>query len=136
MAKDSNVDLSIPMLPDMELTAITVAESLGVFIGLDTNKIDEVKMALIEACINAFEHSKSAERRINLNFQITDKGMTISINDGGDGFDFDEAMARIAEKRNKGQKRGWGLTLMGELMDEVEVDTSATGTLVTMTKYR
>ena len=136
MAEDSNVDLSIPMLPDMELTAITVAESLGVFIGLDTNKIDEVKMALIEACINAFEHSKSAEQRINLNFQITDKGMTISINDGGDGFDLDEAMARIKEKRNKGEKRGWGLTLMSELMDEVEVDTCETGTLVTMTKYR
>jgi len=136
MAKDSNVDLSIPMLPDMELTAITVAESIGVFIGLDTNKIDEVKMALIEACINAFEHSKSVERRINLNFQITDKGMTISINDGGDGFDFDEAMERIAEKRNTGQKRGWGLTLMSELMDEVEVDTGESGTLVTMTKYR
>ena len=136
MAEDSNVDLSIPMLPDMELTAITVAESLGVFIGLDTNKIDEVKMALIEACINAFEHSKSPERRINLNFQITDRGMTISINDGGDGFDLDEAMARIAEKRNKGEKRGWGLTLMSELMDEVEVDTSSSGTLVTMTKYR
>ena len=136
MAEDSNVDLSIPMLPDMELTAITVAESIGVFIGLDTNKIDEVKMALIEACINAFEHSKSVERRINLNFQITDKGMTISINDGGDGFDFDEAMERIAEKRNTGQKRGWGLTLMSELMDEVEVDTGESGTLVTMTKYR
>ncbi len=45
-------------------------------------------------------------------------------------------MARIAEKRNKGQKRGWGLTLMSELMDEVEVDTSTIGTLVTMTKYR
>ena len=136
MAEDSNVDLSIPMLPDMELTAITVAESLGVFIGLDTNKIDEVKMALIEACINAFEHSKSPERRIDLNFQITDRGMTISINDGGDGFDLDEAKERIAEKRNKGQKRGWGLTLMSELMDEVEVDTSSSGTLVTMTKYR
>ena len=136
MAEDSNVDLSIPMLPDMELTAITVAESLGVFIGLDTNKIDEVKMALIEACINAFEHSKSPERRIDLNFQITDRGMTISINDGGDGFDLDEAKERIAEKRNKGQKRGWGLTLMSELMDEVEVDTSSNGTLVTMTKYR
>jgi len=136
MAQDSNVDLSIPMLPDMELTAITVAESLGVFIGLDTNKIDEVKMALIEACINAFEHSKSPERRIDLNFQITDRGMTISINDGGDGFDLDEAMARIKEKRNKGEKRGWGLTLMSELMDEVEVDTSTIGTLVTMTKYR
>ena len=32
--KNDNVDLSIPMLPDMELTATTVAESLGAFIGL------------------------------------------------------------------------------------------------------
>jgi anti-sigma regulatory factor (Ser/Thr protein kinase) len=45
-------------------------------------------------------------------------------------------MERIAEKRNTGQKRGWGLTLMSELMDEVEVDTGESGTLVTMTKYR
>ncbi|MBT5453178.1 MAG: ATP-binding protein [Gemmatimonadetes bacterium] len=136
MADKPNVDLTIPMMPDMELTAITVAESLGVFIGLDTEKIDEVKMALIEACINAFEHSKSSERRINLNFQISDRGMVISISDGGQGFDLQEALERIEEKRNKGEKRGWGLTLMSELMDEVEVDSSEEGTLVKMTKYR
>jgi serine/threonine-protein kinase RsbW len=136
MTDKPNVDLTIPMMPDMELTAITVAESLGVFIGLDTEKIDEVKMALIEACINAFEHSKSSERRINLNFQISDRGMVISISDGGQGFDLQEALERIEEKRNKGEKRGWGLTLMSELMDEVEVDSSKEGTLVKMTKYR
>jgi serine/threonine-protein kinase RsbW len=136
MTDKPNVDLTIPMMPDMELTAITVAESLGVFIGLDTEKIDEVKMALIEACINAFEHSKSSERRINLNFQISDRGMVISISDGGQGFDLQEALERIEEKRNKGEKRGWGLTLMSELMDEVEVDSSEEGTLVKMTKYR
>ena len=136
MADKPNVDLTIPMMPDMELTAITVAESLGVFIGLDTDKIDEVKMALIEACINAFEHSKSAERRINLNFQISDRGMTISISDGGEGFDLQQALERIAEKRNKGEKRGRGWTLMSELMDEVEVDSTESGTLVKKTKYR
>ncbi len=136
MADKPNVDLTIPMMPDMELTAITVAESLGVFIGLSTEKIDEVKMALIEACINAFEHSKSSDRRINLNFQISDGGMVISISDGGQGFDLQEALERIEEKRNKGEKRGWGLTLMSELMDEVEVDSSEEGTLVKMTKYR
>jgi len=136
MADEPNVNLTIPMMPDMELTAITVAESLGVFIGLDADKIDEVKMALIEACINAFEHSNSKERRINLNFQITDEGMTISISDGGEGFDLQEALDRIAAKRNKGEKRGWGLTLMSELMDEVEVDSTEAGTVVKMTKYR
>ena len=136
MADEPNVNLTIPMMPDMELTAITVAESLGVFIGLDTDKIDEVKMALIEACINAFEHSNSQERRINLNFQISDEGMVISISDGGEGFDIEEALERIALKRNKGEKRGWGLTLMSELMDEVEVDSTEAGTVVKMIKYR
>ena len=133
---EKNVDLSIPMLPDMEITATAVAESLGVFIGLDQDKIEEVKIALIEACINAFEHSKSPERRIDLNFQITDRGLHVLISDGGEGFDMDEAKARIAEKREKGLPRGWGLTLMGELMDEMDIDTSEIGTLITMVKYR
>ena len=133
---EKNVDLSIPMLPDMEITATAVAESLGVFIGLDQDKIEEVKIALIEACINAFEHSKSPERRIDLNFQITDRGLRVLISDGGEGFNMDEAQARIAEKREKGLPRGWGLTLMGELMDEMDIDTSESGTLITMVKYR
>ena len=133
---EKNVDLSIPMLPDMEITATAVAESLGVFIGLDQDKIEEVKIALIEACINAFEHSKSPERRIDLNFQITDRGLHVLISDGGEGFDLDEAKVRIAEKREKGLPRGWGLTLMNELMDEMDIDTSDNGTLITMVKYR
>ena len=134
--QNDNVDLSIPMLPDMELTATTVAESLGAFIGLEQTKIDEVKMALIEACINAFEHSRSRERRIDLSFKITDKAMTITIGDGGDGFDMDEALRRIEDKRDKGEKRGWGLTIITELMDEVDIDSGASGTLVKMSKYR
>ena len=133
---EKNVDLSIPMLPDMEITATAVAESLGVFIGLDQDKIEEVKIALIEACINAFEHSKSLERRIDLNFQITDRGLRVLISDGGEGFNMAEAQARIAEKREKGLPRGWGLTLMNELMDEMDIDTSESGTLITMVKYR
>ena len=136
MENEPNVNLTNPMIPNMELTAITVAESLGVFINLDTDKIDEVKMALIEACINAFEHSNSQERRINLNFQISEEGMVISISDGGEGFDLQEELERIAAKRNKGEKRGWGLTLMSELMDEVEVDSTESGTVVKMIKYR
>ena len=134
---DSNVDLSIPMQPDMEVVATTVAESIGTFVGLDENKVDEVKMAVIEACINAFEHSKSEERRIDLSFSIDEAGLMISINDGGSGFDMDQAMAKIAEKRDEGiGDRGWGLTLIHELMDEVSIASTSSGTVVKMLKYR
>ena len=133
---DSNVDLSIPMQPDMEVVATTVAESIGTFVGLDENKVDEVKMAVIEACINAFEHSKSEERRIDLSFSIDEAGLMISINDGGSGFDMDQAMAKIAEKRDEGiGDRGWGLTLIHELMDEVSIASTSSGTVVKMLKY-
>ena len=136
MADDPNVDLTIPMLPDMELTATTVAESLGVFMGLDVDKIEEVKIALIEGCINAFEHSKSDDGRIDISFQINERGLTVAINDGGQGFDLEEARRRIRDKREKGLPRGWGLTLIEELMDEFEIDSTDKGTLITMTKYR
>ena len=136
MADDPNVDLTIPMLPDMELTATTVAESLGVFMGLDVDKIEEVKIALIEGCINAFEHSKSEDGRIDISFQVNERGLTVAINDGGQGFDLEEARRRIRDKREKGLPRGWGLTLIEELMDELEIDSTDKGTLITMTKYR
>ena len=134
---DNNVDLSIPMQPDMEVIATTVAESIGTFMGLEEDKVDEVKIAIVEACINAFEHSKSAERRIDVSFSIDEVGLMISINDGGAGFDMDEAMAKIAEKRNEGiGDRGWGLTLIHGLMDEVSIASTSSGTLVKMLKYR
>ena len=134
---DTNVDLSIPMQPDMEVIATSVAESIGTFIGLDHNKVDEIKIAVVEACINAVEHSKSADQRISVSFSMDEKGLMISINDGGDGFDMDDAMAKIAEKRSEGiGDRGWGLTLIHELMDEVSIASTDNGTLVKMLKYR
>ena len=134
---DTNVDLSIPMQPDMEVIATSVAESIGTFIGLDHNKVDEIKIAVVEACINAFEHSKSADQRISVSFSMDEKGLMISINDGGDGFDMEDAMAKIAEKRREGiGDRGWGLTLIHELMDEVSIASTDNGTLVKMLKYR
>ena len=134
---DTNVDLSIPMQPDMEVIATSVAESIGTFIGLDHNKVDEIKIAVVEACINAFEHSKSADRRISVSFSMDEKGLMKSINDGGDGFDMDDAMPKIAEKRSEGiGDRGWGLTLIHELMDEVSIDSTDNGTQEKMLKYR
>jgi class 3 adenylate cyclase/PAS domain-containing protein len=58
--KSARIGLTLPMIPDMELIATQAAAAVGAFAGLAQEKIEEVKVALIESCINAFEHSQTA----------------------------------------------------------------------------
>lgn len=133
--KPTRVDLSIPMLPDMELTAVKTATAIGEYIGLEKEKIEEVKMALVEACINAFEHSQSKDRRLNIDFDSSGGALTIVISDRGHGFDVEEAQDRVKQRRQSGEKRrGWGLRLMEELMDEVHIESGQNGTRLILVK--
>ena len=134
--KSTDVDLVIPMIPEMELTASTTAEAVGNFMRLNADQIDEIKIALIEACINSFEHSQSQNRRVNINFEISSEQLTIQISDEGQGFDLDQVRTEIKDRRDKNEKRGWGLKIMQELMDEVRVESGDKGTTITMVKYR
>ena len=131
-----DVDLTIPILPQMELTATKTAEAVGAFMKLDEEKIDEVKLALVEACINAFEHSKSADGRISINFEIGQEDLTLILSDKGQGFDMDRVQAEVDERHRTNKRRGWGLAIMKELMDEVRVESGENGTTITMVKRR
>lgn len=138
MADDPiDIDLVLPTIPEMELTATRTAEAVGEFMKLDGEKIEEIKMALIEACINAIEHSGSEDGRINISFDIGQDALTIRISDHGHGFDVSAVRDHLKEKRASGdRKRGWGLTIMEGLMDDVQVDSSESGTAITMIKRR
>ena len=124
------------MLPEMELTATQTAEAVGKFMGLEVDKIEEVKLALIEACINAFEHSQSQDGRIGINFEIGEDQLTIQISDPGKGFDLKQVKDQLQERRDRGEHRGWGLAIMKGLMDEVKVESGEQGTTITMVKHR
>lgn len=118
-----DVELVIPTIPEMELTASNTAEAIGKFMDLDADSIDEIKLALIEACINAIEHSQSQDSRVAISFDIGDTSLTITIRDHGQGFDLSQARQKLAQRRAAGdQRRGWGLKIMEELMDEVRLE--------------
>jgi PAS domain S-box-containing protein len=135
--KPAKVDLDIPMVPDMELTATHTAEAVGHFMGLDEEKIEEVKMALIEACINAIEHSQSKDGRLHIDFDVSDSALTIVISDRGHGFDVGAVREKLRQRRESGQRqRGWGLQLMEELMDRVDLQSDSDGTTLTLVKNR
>jgi serine/threonine-protein kinase RsbW len=132
-----DVELVIPMIPEMELTATKTAEAVGEFMGLDTDSIDEIKLAIIEACINAMEHSGSEDRKVSVDFEIGEEALTIQISDRGQGFDLSLARDQLEQRREAGTRtRGWGLQIMEGLMDEVRVESGENGTVITMVKRR
>ncbi|MEM7350958.1 MAG: ATP-binding protein [Acidobacteriota bacterium] len=136
------VKLTLPMIPNMELTASKTACAMGEQIGLSADKIDEIQMAVVEACINAFEHSGAQDREVRISLQvlgteIEPNGLQITIRDAGVGFSPDKLPKRKTEENPKApRKRGHGLRIIRGLMDEVDFRSDTEGTTVVMRKMR
>lgn len=131
------VDLVIPMIARMEITATKTAEAVAQFMGLSDEKTAEVSMAIIEACINSFEHSKSNDSNVYITFSIDKSRLIIDIRDNGRGFDPSVVPVPDINDKLKGKrKRGWGMQLMKELMDEVTVTSDNNGTLLRLVKNK
>jgi serine/threonine-protein kinase RsbW len=139
------VHLTIPVAPEMEIAATAQVAALGEWMELGRDKIDEVKMAVVEACINAFEHSGTMDHKVELRFRVAsesgaDGGRTfleVDVLDNGHGFDPSRVTApQIGEKLRAPHKRGWGLRIIRSLMDDVRIVSGERGTMIVMRKYR
>ena len=136
------VSMTIPVAPEMEIVATYQAAALGEYIGMTRDKIDEVKLALVEACINAFEHADCRDEQLHLTFRLgkEPKGrewLEVEVLDKGKGFDSSTVEEPSIEKSfHSHRKRGWGLQIIKSLMDEVEITSGKTGTRILMRKYK
>ena len=136
MKKNPTVELKLPILKDMELVATHTSDVVAKYMNLSEEKSAEISMALIEACINAFEHSETKED-IYIHFIISDDRLTIKVIDKGVGFDASSIeLPNIDKKITEERKRGGGLMLIKELMDKVDYESDNTGTTLTMTKNK
>lgn len=135
------VTLTLPMVPDMEIEASRTATAMAESIAMSPDKIDEVRMAVVEACINALEHSRSPDRNVYVTFEVLGakgpESLRITVRDGGVGF-APEAIEEpdIQAKLKAERKRGWGLKIIRGLMDQVEIHSGHDGTTIVMCKSR
>ena len=120
------VDLTLPLLPDMELTAVQTAETLGTLMEFDREKIDDVKVALCEVCIHAIEDAEGGRRRVRVELGASPEVLRIRVVESG---------PRSQDSAIDGANWAWGVSIIRELMDEVEVKTDRIGTTITMAKY-
>ena len=137
-----DISLDIPVAPEMEIVATAQAAALGEHVGMSRDKIDEVKLALVEACINAFEHAHTRDERLHLTFRLgRDEGggdwLEVEVFDQGRGFDHLRIEPPSPEQTFQGKrKRGWGLQIIRSLMDGVQISSGDWGTRIVMRKYK
>lgn len=136
---EKEIKLSLPMLPNIELAVSSLASALAQTIELSDDDVDAIKLAIIEACLNAFEHSKSKDQMVHVHFLIKEKQLEVIVRDNGKGFDPNSvAEPDIDAKMGNAVKgkRGWGLHIIKSLMDSVEIQSGANGTQIIMKKRR
>jgi serine/threonine-protein kinase RsbW len=135
-------EMVIPVGEDTELIAAHALEEIARRHKFSPKAINQLKTALVEACINAAEHGLAPDRKIHQRFLVSDDKITISISNRGIRL-ADRLAAQPAEgEEAKTQpieaadtRRGWGLNLIRGLMDDVRVEPVDDGTRITMTKF-
>jgi len=125
---DLEVELTLPAAADAELVAARALEQIAEMAALPEAEVGRVRTALIEACINAFEHSGVPGARVRLVFTVAASELRIRVENRG------RPLGAAALAAGSGRRRGWGLRLMRELMDRVELEPREDGVTLVMTK--
>jgi serine/threonine-protein kinase RsbW len=139
-SRPNEFEMVIPMGADTELIAAHTVEQIARRVHFRPEAINQIKTALIEACINAAEHSLSPDRKIYQRFRVESDRLVVTVASRGVvpaslvGQNGQQAGVRD-EKDDAQSRRGWGLKLIQTLMDEVEFERVDDGTQLRMTKY-
>jgi serine/threonine-protein kinase RsbW len=127
---ENEYEMVIPMNGESELIAAHAVEEIAKRHNLDAKSINQLKTALVEACINAAEHSLSPDRKIYQRFRVEEDRVVLTVSNRGL-----RLTSRMPADEPTEGRRGWGLKLMRRLMDEVTIEHVDDGTRIVMTKY-
>jgi serine/threonine-protein kinase RsbW len=120
-------------LPRDELTvpvARKIVHSSLIAVGVTRNCVDDVSVALTEACTNVIKHSGPGDE-YEVNVTLDDELCSISICDVGHGFD----ATALEPYADDDAERGRGVQLMKALVDTIRFESRPTdGSLVHMEK--
>jgi serine/threonine-protein kinase RsbW len=128
-------DLTLPMAKEAELVAAQCLEQIGKNLHLDQDTIGQMQIAVIEACINAMEHSKATEKKIYVSVSVEGSRLEVSIESAGQEFIVQETGEPFGDREGaKASGRGWGIKLMKRFADEITFEKTDRGTKIVLIK--
>lgn len=130
------LEMTLPMTKDAELVAAQSLEQVGKNLQLSRDAVGQMQIAVIEACINAIEHSKESDRNMYVRFVAAANQLEVSVESAGREFILDETGEPFDQKKaEKGApRRGWGIKLMKRFVDEVRFEKTGRGTKTVLIK--
>jgi serine/threonine-protein kinase RsbW len=127
------VELEIPARPEfVALARLVVSAMASTDAVLSDDQVDDLKIAVSEACTNAIEAYNGTDDRVVVRCWSDDLGLRVSIEDRGPGFDpasLPDHPPPTDPDRLKFE-RGLGIPLIRALVDDVEISSSPSGTEV------
>jgi serine/threonine-protein kinase RsbW len=133
MHADKNIELHIPSVMGFEKVAMECAASVAQKMGFTEDRIQDLKTAVSEACLNAIEHGNKMDTstKVGITLTVEESRLQVSVKDQGKGID--QIPTPSIENKIKGEDkpRGWGIFLIKRLVNEVTFGRSPEGGNVT-----
>jgi anti-sigma regulatory factor (Ser/Thr protein kinase) len=138
---ERSLELSVPARAEYIAVVRLVVSSLAIARrALADERIDDLKLAVSEACTNAFEANVSAGRAeapVTISCYEAPERFEVSVTDAGTGFDPERLPTHppVTDPDRLNFERGLGIPLIRSLVDDVRFDSTPGGTTVTMTLF-
>jgi serine/threonine-protein kinase RsbW len=121
--KPTSVEVRLPSRLGYEKVAMSTAAAVAKLVGLRPERIEDLKTAVAEACINAIEHGNRLNERLSVGviLSASDDLLEVKVIDDGKGMKTQPAKPDIDRKmQGIEDPRGMGMFLIQALVDEAE----------------
>ena len=129
-SKEHSIEISLPSKVGYERIAIASSAALAKIGGFPSARIEDLKSAVAEACINAMQHGNQwrVDARVMVHMNLSDDRVVISVTDQGSGVsEVPEypGITKIIEEN--ASPRGLGIFIIQQLVDEVQYNQTVDG---------
>jgi serine/threonine-protein kinase RsbW len=121
--KATAVEIRLPSRLGYEKVAMGTAASVAKLMGFPEARIEDLKTAVAEACINAIEHGNqfNQDLAVGVILSLSEESLEVRVFDSGGGVQQQVSRPDIDHKvRGEEEPRGLGMFLMQSLVDEAE----------------
>jgi serine/threonine-protein kinase RsbW len=128
--KSTTVEVRLPSRMGYEKVAMSTAASVAKLMGFREDRIEDLKTAVAEACINAIEHGNRLNEKLSVGVVLSAgvDELEVKVMDDGTGIMKTPAKPDIDRKMHgEEDPRGMGMFLIQALVDEAEWVTGADG---------
>jgi serine/threonine-protein kinase RsbW len=115
------VELYIPNTIGSEKTAIEKAATIARELGFSDDRVEDLKTAVSEACINAIEHGNKFDlnTKVGITLAFDNTALEVTVHDEGNGIDPGKIPKTREEDNGFPKRRGYGIFLIRNLVNEV-----------------